>query len=95
MRSTGSSVGIPALQGREDVKLVAFRQNARMLRLADYPQLNMLVWNRPAADTIGEEEALALYERNWLLIDQERLGQQERQLIERLVHDHGCGVLLV
>ena len=59
-----------------------------MIKLADYPQLRLLAWNRPA-------EAFALYEANWRLIEPADLTPAEATLIERLTHEQGKGLLLV
>lgn len=65
------------------------------LRLADYPQLRLIAWNRREDDLVDEDEALALYERNWRYVDQQALSREERQLIDRLVRQYGYGVLNV
>jgi len=65
-----------------------------LVRLADYPQLERLAWHRQG-DTLTEEEAFALYERNWRHVDQPNLEPAEREFIARLVKRHGQGVLLV
>lgn len=59
-----------------------------VVRLADYPQLRDLAWNR-VDDYITAREAFQLYERNWRLIDAGSLETRERELIERLKADLG------
>jgi hypothetical protein len=54
-----------------------------VVRLADYPQLRDLAWNRIDA-FIPAKEAFQLYERNWRLLDAEALDERERALIEHL-----------
>jgi len=66
-----------------------------MVRLADFPQLRLLAWNRSSDDVLDDREALALYEANWRFVDQARLSKEERALIDRLVTNVGQGVLLV
>lgn len=66
-----------------------------MLALKDYPQLRLICWNRHDDDQVSEGDALALYERNWRLVDEASLDPQERSLIERLVREFGSGVLHV
>ncbi|MCA1597854.1 MAG: hypothetical protein LC769_02330 [Chloroflexi bacterium] len=66
-----------------------------MVRLADFPQLRLLAWNRSFDDVLADHEALALYEANWRFVDQARLSAEERALIDRLVATVGRGVLLV
>ena len=65
------------------------------LNIADYPQLKLIAWNRFQDDLIEEDEALALYERNWRYVDREALTDKEQQLIDRLVIQFGNRVLHV
>lgn len=65
----------------------------RQLRIAEWPQLYMLCWNRDRDHaTITGEEALRLYERHWRNVDQSALTEQEQVLIDRLVQHHGNGI---
>lgn len=61
-----------------------------LVRLADYPQLRDLAWNR-VDRFIPAEEAFQLYERNWRFIDAASLDERERLLIERLKANCGNG----
>jgi hypothetical protein len=65
------------------------------VRLADFPQLKLIAWNRNADALIEEEEAFALYEREWRWVEQAALLPQERELIERLTQTYGHGVMNV
>ncbi|MDQ3205848.1 MAG: helix-turn-helix domain-containing protein [Pseudomonadota bacterium] len=65
------------------------------LRIKDYPQLQRLAWNRPGDELVTERDALALYERNWGLVDQTKMSDRERELLQRLVQKHGGGILHV
>jgi hypothetical protein len=65
------------------------------LHIAEYPQLRLIAWNRKDDDLIEEEEALALYERNWRYVDCANLTDHEQQLIDRLVAQYGNGILHV
>jgi len=65
------------------------------VRLSDYPQLQLIAWNRHKDDFIEEEEAFSLYERNWRWVEQASLSVDERRLIERLTRIYGHGVLNV
>jgi hypothetical protein len=67
----------------------------RTIRLADFPQLRLIAWSIPHAEFIGDEDALALYERNWRYVDENALGEEERQLIGRLAEQYGNGILHV
>jgi Helix-turn-helix. len=66
-----------------------------MVAIDAFPQLKRLAWNRPGNRMIPEPEALALYERNWDLVDQEAMDQVERRLLNDLVTRYGNGVLHV
>ena len=65
------------------------------VRLADYPQLRKICWNRRADALLDGAEALALYERNWRHVEPEALDGVERRLIQRLADLYGGGVLNV
>lgn len=65
------------------------------VRIDQYPQLRELAWNRRADDTITERDALALYERNWRYVDEDRMPADERAFLDRLIDQHGGGVLHV
>ncbi len=65
------------------------------IRIADYPQLQLIAWNRRPDATVGEREALALYEANWRFVDEATLLPQERKLIQHLAKAFGAGVLNV
>jgi hypothetical protein len=54
-----------------------------VVRLADYPQLRDLAWNR-VDEFITAREAFQLYERNWRLLDQDAMDDRERALIAHL-----------
>ena len=59
-----------------------------VVRLADYPQLRDLAWNR-VDEFIPAREAFQLYERNWRLLDAKTLDDGERALIARLEKELG------
>ena len=61
-----------------------------VVRLADYPQLEDLAWNRND-EFIPASDAFKLYERNWRLLDPRTLEDRERALIERLKAELGSG----
>jgi hypothetical protein len=63
-----------------------------VIRIADYPQLRDLAWNR-ADGFIAAREAFQLYERNWRHVDVGRLDADERALLERLTAEFGGGVI--
>lgn len=62
--------------------------------LEQWPALRELVWNR-VDRWIPGAEALALYERNWRLVDKEALGERERAFIGGLAERFGGGHLNV
>ncbi|MFY8107257.1 MAG: hypothetical protein ACOVKO_10095 [Elstera sp.] len=65
------------------------------VRIADYPELRKLCWNRPPEAVLDGADALALYERNWRHVDPEALEANERALIQSLATRYGGGVLNV
>lgn len=67
---------------------------ARLIVPAEFPELQMLLWNRDVSRPIPANEAFALYERNWRFVDQRRLTPLERQLIDELTQEFGHGALL-
>lgn len=83
----------PAAPAQPDERPDA-QPDAQPVRLAEYPQLASLSWHRQG-EALSEEEALALYERNWRHVDPSQLEPAERALIARLVQRHGKGALLV
>ncbi|MFT5531893.1 MAG: hypothetical protein ACI802_000109 [Candidatus Paceibacteria bacterium] len=64
------------------------------LNVDDYPQLALLAWSRVLRD-ITEEDAFALYERNWRFVDVDALTAAERGLIDRMTDQYGKGVMNV
>ena len=65
------------------------------LKIGDYPQLALLAWSRKPEDAITGEEAFALYEANWRMVDQAQLGKPELDLIEALMRTYGQGLMNV
>jgi len=63
-----------------------------VVRLADYPALADLAWNR-TDEYLPAREAFGLYERNWRFVEPGRLDERERALIERLAQRFGAGVI--
>ena len=60
----------------------------------DFPELQMLAWNRDPARPIERDVAFALYERNWRFIDAQKLTLSEAQLIKDLADEFGRGHVL-
>ena len=65
-----------------------------VLDLNEWPKLRELAWNR-ADHWIAAEDAMAVYERNWRFVDIGELSKAEADLIDRLKHRYGGGVLNV
>lgn len=63
-----------------------------LVEVEDYPQLQQLCWNL-RAEYLTRADALAIYERNWRLIDQPTLDPVERNFIDTLVAQLGKGVM--
>lgn len=60
---------------------------------ADYPELKLICWHCDPTKPISEEQAFALYERNWRYIDHERMTEDEQALIQTLKDKFGNGVI--
>jgi transcriptional regulator with XRE-family HTH domain len=65
------------------------------VRLAEFPQLRRLAWQRQDGDELSPADALNLYERNWRHIDRNSMEPAERALLQVLVDQLGRGKLLV
>lgn len=63
-----------------------------LVELADFPQLQQLCWNLKT-EFLTRADALAIYERNWRLIDQAALEPTERNFIDELVQELGKGMV--
>lgn len=68
---------------------------APTILIDEFPQLKRLAWNRPGARAILEQDAFALYERHWGMIDADEMDEHERTLLRHLVTKYGNGVLHV
>jgi hypothetical protein len=77
-----------ARRGRGFVEFLDSALDRVVVRLADYPQLRDLAWNR-VDEFIPATEAFQLYERNWRLLDPQTLDEGERRLIARLKAEFG------
>lgn len=65
----------------------------RMIIPKEFPELNLLVWNRDPARPITRDVAFALYERNWRFVDADRLTPREAALVRDLAGEFGHGQL--
>ena len=82
-------IGPPEETARAERNDVAPKLNAD-----EYPQLSLIAWSRVVRE-IEEDEAFALYERNWRFVEVENLLPHEAALIARLTQEYGGGVLNV
>lgn len=80
----------------EQIKLLAAASDPNTpmntIKIADYPQLQSICWNYDPAIELREADALALYERRWVYVDQDAMTADERAFLDRLVQEHGHGV---
>ncbi|MEX2516926.1 MAG: hypothetical protein WD572_08500 [Gammaproteobacteria bacterium] len=65
------------------------------IRIGDYPELQLIAWQRDPDTRLNPAEALALYEAHWRYLDPDKLGAEEQALINQLIRQHGAGVLNV
>lgn len=63
-------------------------------RIDTMPQLRRICWNRRTDDMVSDADALALYERNWALVDLDAMDERERAYLRHLVDTAGNGVLM-
>ena len=87
MSPNGARAG--AMKGAEQAPLPG------TIRLADYPQLERLAWQRPGLTQLSPEEALSLYERNWRHVDVQAMDAHEHALVDALARELAGGRLLV
>jgi transcriptional regulator with XRE-family HTH domain len=88
-------VAIAAYAAALDALGLELELKPRRIRIADFPQLHRLAWNRPGDEFIEEDDALALYERNWRLVELQQMSAEEKTLLDGLIKRHGGGVLHV
>jgi transcriptional regulator with XRE-family HTH domain len=67
----------------------------KKIRVSKFPQLKRIAWQIKNSREISLEEALYLYERNWRHISVEKLNDEEREFIDRLLMHFGREKLLV
>lgn len=72
-------------------RLHAFLRH-EVIRVADYPELALLCWNRDV-EYVTREDAFRLYERNWRLVDADHLAPQERTLVDELAKEFGRSLI--
>ena len=58
-----------------------------------YKELNHILWDSKR-DFINPEDAFKLYERRWSYIDQHKLTDKEKQLINLLTEQVGKGLFM-
>lgn len=75
--SAKGDVGYEASRNRVD-------QLPNRISLTDHPQLKALAWHVQGLDQLTPLEAHGLYQRNGRFIEQDKLGESERQLIAAL-----------
>ncbi len=66
-----------------------------MIRIAEYPQLKLITWNHRADDLLDDNEALAIYVRNWRFVDTAHLEKKEATLMHRLARKFDAPLLNV
>jgi transcriptional regulator with XRE-family HTH domain len=84
-----------AAQRREGLRADDATPLPANIRLADYPQLKRLAWQREGVTQLSHREALGLYERNWRHVDLNTMEPRERALITALARQSAGGRLLV
>lgn len=90
-QQTAAKLGV-ARQSEEFLEFLNAALDKAVIRIAEYPALADLAWNR-TEPLMPAREALNLYERNWRFVNTATLIARERELIERLAREYGGGVL--
>lgn len=65
-----------------------------MITLADYPQLQALLWDQQGLTQMSESDAFTYYESRWRYLEESQLTEAERALIDRLIAEQGNGHFL-
>jgi len=65
----------------------------RIVRVAEYPMLRDLIWTGRQRELLPAREAFDIYERNWRFVNPSELGENEKELVERLCRRFGSGLL--
>ncbi|XGA78732.1 hypothetical protein OR573_09370 [Halomonas sp. CH40] len=60
----------------------------------DFPELDMILWDR-AELFVDPEVAFRAYEERWRFVDQHSLTRRERALVKQLTDEYGHGKMLV
>ena len=90
-RSTAEKLAVARQAGRLERALEEVLDRS-VIRIADYPQLAEIAWNR-SGEFISADEAFRLYERNWRFLRGADLQPRERELIDRLAQEFGGGLI--
>ena len=80
---------------RSSIEFDPNRLDDEQIAVQYYPQLKALAWQLREDALISPRDALNMYERNWRLIDLEKMTTEEKKLIEQLKNEVGKGCLLV
>ncbi|KFF62012.1 hypothetical protein H4F46_06165 [Pectobacterium brasiliense] len=59
----------------------------------EYPELDRVLWDYHT-QKISADLAFHMYEERWSFVDKNRLGQNERLLIEKLTAFYGNGLFM-
>ena len=82
----------PRTEGRQGDRDAGSSDPRGLVRVADYPNLELLCWNIGSA-CVTRRNAFALYERNWRLVDVAGAPEHERALIDDLAREFGRGLI--
>lgn len=85
----------PISTERSSIEFDPNRLDDEQIAVQYYPQLKVLALQLREDALISPRDALNMYERNWRLIDLEKMTTEEKKLIEQLKNEAGKGCLLV
>jgi hypothetical protein len=76
------------------INILKIEYNTMGTRIDIMPQLRQICWNRRTDITVSDEDALALYERNWSMVDLDKMTEPERAYLDGLIETVGHGTLM-
>lgn len=86
-----SALAVLGLQTQVDTKKKRVNGHSKdyiplEISFKEYPQLKFLAWQIHGTEYLTPKEAWGIYQRNWRHLEEEKLNEQESQLIQKLQH---------
>lgn len=77
------------LEIQGETAYMSAKEDTMQVHIDKYPQLRTLFWNRDQNACLEDDEAFAIYERNWRFVDVEALTADEKALLAELSERYG------